>query len=102
MPAHIDRAARPAYGDSSLGEWFSEWSNEFFLADIDFHIKFENINDDFNKACAALGENPPALPVFKSNIRKISHHYRDYYTESSKNKVTILFEEAIDVFKYLF
>jgi len=48
--------------------------------------KFENLDEDFKKACKKAGvENPPELPQRNKSKRK--KDYRDYYDEETKKLV---------------
>jgi chondroitin 4-sulfotransferase 11 len=65
----------------------------------DFIGKFENINEDFKKACKKAGiENPPELP--KKNPSKRKKDYKDYYDEETKKLVQERYRKDFELFGY--
>lgn len=94
---------------------------------VDFIGKFENLRADFHTVCQHLGlagEDPPhrnALPQ-ETNFRRAYHtlkrnpelmlkifgrrdrhsHYRDYYSESSRQIVGELYAQDVALFQYEF
>jgi len=67
---------------------------------VDFVGRFENLTEDFAKACDALGLARPRLPhVFASRGRK---PYREYYDANTRKLVAALFREDIERFGYTF
>lgn len=69
---------------------------------IDFVIKFENLQEDFDKAMKKIGvNNPPKLKKFDhgNNRRK---DYRSCYTKETKEMIGDMFAEEIKRFNYKF
>lgn len=68
--------------------------------DIDCLIRFENLNDDFNKACKKIGlPDVPALPVRNRSTRK---HYSRYYDDELRDIVGKKFMNEIEYGDYEF
>ncbi|MFZ7145435.1 MAG: sulfotransferase family 2 domain-containing protein [Bacteroidota bacterium] len=66
---------------------------------VDYIGKFENLQEDFKEICLRLEIEPVALPL----TNKSSHsHYRDYYSNESRDKIYETFKEDIEYFHYKF
>jgi hypothetical protein len=61
-------------------------------------LKYESLEEDFKRVQQVVGNTLP-LPI--KNISQRTH-YVDYYTEESKKRVSEIFAEDIDRFKYRF
>lgn len=70
-------------------------------ADIDFIIKFENLDDDFKLVCEKIGIAYKLLPKRNISIDK-RQHYSCYYDEELKEMVRSKFIEEIDFGCYEF
>jgi len=67
--------------------------------DVDFIIRFENLQQDFDKACEIAGITKRKLPhEFKTKHT----HYSTYYTPKSKRMVEEKYHEDIVEFNYQF
>lgn len=68
---------------------------------IDFVGRFENLVNDFNSICHAVGYGePPQLPhVFNSNR---SDHYSTYYDDESADWIRTRFQRDLEFFGYRF
>lgn len=66
---------------------------------IDDHIRFENIQVDFDRICEKLGISKTELP--KKNVSDHSN-YKDYYNAEVQQKVYEYCKETIDYFGYEF
>ena len=67
--------------------------------EMDYIIKMENIQEDFNEVCSQLNIDKIILP----HKNKTNHsHYREYYNDNMKNLVTEWYKEDIEFFKYNF
>ena len=66
---------------------------------LDSVIKFENINQDFQKINTTIFNNSKSL----KHLNRTSHdNYRKYYNENLKDKIYINFKEDINNFGYEF
>ena len=73
--------------------------NRLVKTDIDFFIRYENLNDDFNQVCERIG-----IPFENPGIRnKIDReYYSDYYDAETRDMVSRKFRDEIDYFGYEF
>lgn len=73
------------------------------LYDIDYMIRFENLNDDVNKTLSILGiESENDLPKTKNNIR-VKQDYKDFYTNYNLSDIVgQKAESVIKKFSYSF
>jgi hypothetical protein len=71
-------------------------SGELF---VDYIIKFENLNNEFNSMFEHLGLEAPKLPVINSSSHKT---YNEYYDSETKDFVYNLFKKDINYFNYEF
>ena len=69
------------------------------LANIDFVLKFENLQNDFDFLCSKLNIPKSTLPVRNKSKRS---HYSHYYDNDLKERVYDKFKEEIDYFGYKF
>ena len=69
------------------------------LSNIDFLIRFENINEDFKLVCEKIGVLYSPLPQRNKSIRD---HYSRYYDEELKEMVRTKFIEEIEYGNYEF
>ena len=84
-------------------EWFVRVQQSFFLnKDIKFILRFENIQNDFNKVCSEIDVPCVPIPRLKSAIRKSDLHYQDYYNDYVRELVGDCFKETIERFDYKF
>jgi hypothetical protein len=91
-------------------EWFNQIdvmsqvnikNNDRFNGEIlvDYIIKFENLNSDWDDMFGKLGYEAPKLPV----LNKYKHkHYSEYYDDETREFVGWLFKKDIDAFGYKF
>ena len=66
---------------------------------FDFLIKFENLQEDFNKVCQILNIPKKILPKENSGNKK---HYKEYYNSESFDIVSEKFSKDIETFNYKF
>jgi len=96
---------------------YDEFSNKRL---VDYVGRFENIKEDFTSVIDILGFEDASLPhvnisprkkeqTIKDKLRSLWIHkgknyisYRDYYDTKTKQRVSKLFEQDIDTFKYVF
>lgn len=62
-------------------------------SDVDFLIRFENLDEDFRTVCARL--DIPYAPLPRRNVSK-REHYSEYYDEELKDLVARRFRDEID------
>lgn len=67
--------------------------------DIDFLMRFENIDNDFKEVCKRLDIKPENLPIRNKSIRK---HYSVYYDDELIQMVEKKFYLEISVGGYQF
>ena len=67
--------------------------------DVDFYIRFENLEEDFKKLCRKLEIPFEPLPKYNKSEKK---HYSTYYDNELKELVAKKFKQEIDFFKYKF
>jgi len=100
LPANYSMSYRQPDSQITVLEWLAQWQNEFFLSDIDYWIKFEDIKNTFHSACQEMNINCPTLPRFKIGIRKSEIHFVDYFNKSLIMSVNRLFSKVIERFNY--
>jgi hypothetical protein len=78
--------------------------NEHFYDDdvIHYTIRYENLEEDYKKVCDHLSLPYKKLKRFKSNYRKLSTPYVEYYNDNTRRLVAQEFEWTIERFKYKF
>jgi hypothetical protein len=69
------------------------------LANMDFVLKFENLQNDFDLLCDRLNIPKSPLPVRNKSKRS---HYSCYYDNDLKDRVYDKFRDEIDYFGYEF
>lgn len=68
-------------------------------ADLDFVIRFEQLSEDFERACRKIGISPEPLPVRNQSKRG---HYSTYYTPALRELVREQFAEEIQFAGFTF
>jgi hypothetical protein len=77
--------------------------NENFIdSSIDEYIRFESLQDDYDKICRKLSLEKRKLVHFKAGQRKLKQHYSYYYNDASRDAVAASFPLTIRKFKYTF
>jgi len=72
------------------------------VPEIDYYIRFEHMERDFEHVADSLGLYNVELPRFKSEHKKIKKHYSYYYTNETKQIVADGFKDYIEKFDYNF
>ena len=83
-------------------DWLSQKTLKFCDDNIDFFIRYENLNEDFKHVCSMIDVESVELLRFKSKVRKRNEPYQEYYTPYSKILVKKYFGEIISRFGYEF
>jgi chondroitin 4-sulfotransferase 11 len=79
--------------------WVAKTENGNNLLMVDFVLRYENLEDDFAVLCERLGVSNIDLPY----INKSNHgHYRQYFTQETKEIIEELYSADIRLFKYEF
>lgn len=82
--------------------YFSMINSRFVNNKINFYIRYENIEDDYLKACNMIGLDSIELPRHKSKIRKLKISYREYFNDWMKEEVEYYFKDYIKLLNYRF
>ncbi|MCP4683056.1 MAG: sulfotransferase family protein [Desulfobacterales bacterium] len=67
---------------------------------VDFIGRYENLEDDFRKACQLIGIRPPRLPHKRGAHDRTM--YQKYYTHETAQIIADHFKQDIERFGYLF
>tara|TARA_Y100000034_G_C6857853_1_gene390110 strand:+ start:532 stop:1341 length:810 start_codon:yes stop_codon:yes gene_type:complete len=100
LPADFMRNDRPGNLNQNVLEWIAEWQNEFFNYNIDYFIKFENLQEDYEYVCRELNLDYYSLPRFKSSQRDHTINFSDFFSSELKEKVTKHFSSTFEKFEY--
>ena len=73
--------------------WIRDYSYNFIG-------NFESLQDDFHRVCDDLEIDRIDLPLINNAVFR--RHYREYYTEETKNIVKEFYKEDIEMFNYKF
>jgi hypothetical protein len=76
----------------------NERDNDPF-GNVDYIMRFENLEDDFRTVCAALDISPTILPKYNRSNRE---HYSKYYDDELRELVRARFAAEIKRFGYTF
>jgi hypothetical protein len=86
------------------GDWTT--NDQFYFIDnklcVDFVIRYEQLNEDFENLCKQLELPPTSLPHLKSGIRKKTRHYSEFYDDESREIVAQRHRNDIRTFGYQF
>jgi hypothetical protein len=67
---------------------------------VDFIGRYENLQEDFNNICNAIGITP--VELLHKNKSKRPRNYRKLYNNTTKKIVAKVFAKDIELFKYTF
>jgi len=79
-----------------------KYNSQCAFSKIDHYIRFEHIEEDFERIAEQLGLYNVELPRFKTDYKKIKKHYSYYYTNETKQIVADGFKDYIEKFDYKF
>ncbi|MFC1784118.1 sulfotransferase family 2 domain-containing protein [Candidatus Neomarinimicrobiota bacterium] len=68
----------------------------------DFYIRYEYLEQDYEKVCKRIGIPYEKLPLTKTKHRKNKLNYSRFYNKDTQNLIHKLFKKDIDFFKYKF
>jgi hypothetical protein len=87
-------------------EGFLENNDRFYTIDnqlcVDFVIRYEHLEHDYNEVCHRIGIPATGLPHLKTGIRKERRPYSDYYTDETREIVGKLHANDVRFFGYRF
>ena len=69
---------------------------------INCYLRYENLQNDYNKLCKAIGVESTMLPHHKRGVRKLDLHYSQYFTDWMRDEVEYYFGDYIEKFGYEF
>lgn len=69
------------------------------VGNIDYFIRFENLQEGFNVVCSKLGRPVTQLPHVNKCPGK---HYTEYYNDETRQIVTEMFKDDLDRFGYAY
>ena len=76
---------------------------DYVESNINFIIRFENLQADFNKLCAKVGVNAAALPhKYDSTAIRKGRPYQEYYDTEIKDIISRIYNIDIEYFQYEF
>lgn len=73
----------------------------WFDGELDYYIRFENLQGGFDEVCARIGLPKNELPHLL-NFRKAEQHYSNYYDQETIQLVGDHYHKFIDRFGYKF
>ena len=76
--------------------------NRFWNYPHNYWIRFEHLQEDFDKVCEAFGFEQQTLPRLKTKMRPRNDNYREHYDEQLKNVVMNSHQQTIEKFNYKF
>ena len=78
---------------------YSDFTHWFSKDEIDYVLKFENLDNDFDKLKETLNLD---CSLSKNNVNKTRTHYRDYYDDETIDVIEKHFEKELNAFNYKF
>ena len=82
-------------------QWYGiQMSQSKFIGNVDYTIRFEELQTGFNKVCDRLNLPHRQLQHYKKTQDRT--HYKNYYCDVTKQIVTEMFQEDLNKFDYKF
>jgi hypothetical protein len=100
LPAVFNRDDREDNPHQDVFEWFADWQNEFYEYDLDYVIKFENLQEDYDFVCSSLSLDSYRLPNFKTAQRKFVTNFMDLFSEKLKERTLEKYSSTFEKFGY--
>ena len=84
---------------TALDPYYEYFTDSNSLYSLDYYIRFENLQNDFNLVCEKIG-----VPYIKiPHINQSKHlHYSEYYDDELREVIAKKYEKDIEYFGYLF
>jgi hypothetical protein len=83
-----------------------ENNDRFYVIDdqlcVDFVIRYEHLEKDFNEVCRRIGVPASGLPHLKTGIRKQARHFTEYFDDETRSIVADLHKNDLRFFGYEF
>jgi len=67
---------------------------------VDFVGRFENLQEDFNHVCRAIGIEDSGLPQLQRTASVGRKRYKEYYDNETRDIIAGLYEKDIELFGY--
>jgi hypothetical protein len=87
-------------------EGFLENNDRFYIIGdqlcVDFVIRYEHLEEDYNELCRRVGIPATGLPHLKTGIRKQARHFTEYYDAETRDIVGDLHKNDLRYFGYKF
>ena len=83
-------------------EYLKKYNIQFIDPRMDYYIRYEHLEQDFEHVVDTLGLYNVELPRFKTSQKKIKEHYSYYYTPETRKIVAEGFKDYIEKFDYKF
>jgi hypothetical protein len=104
MPVDLESTDNPNEKDFCTFHDFVAKHNIQMAMDhrIDHIIRFEHLQEDFDKVTSELYLHNVPIPRFKTTQQKVKRHYSFYYNDVTKRIVGDAFKDYIEKFDYKF
>ena len=100
LPAVFGRDDRKDNPRQDVFDWFADWQNEFYEYELDYAIKFENLQEDYNFVCKSLDLKPYTLPRFKTSQRNIGFNFIELLSDNLKSRTKERYLKTFEKFGY--
>ena len=83
-------------------DWLIRTSKRFYQIRYDHILRYENLQDDYNRLCASLDISQETLPRLKTGQRKARYTYASYYNSWTRDYVDSKLSMWVEKFGYTF